>query len=480
MLSGLPPGFAARAAEDTLVYRIPDTVARPLLDRARRRELAVGSSSEGATPVGRLIRAATVTCHPSESIGTVAERMTIAGATAAIVELDHGEIGIVTDRDLRTRVLARGRHGGGRIDAVMTTPVFTSTPERIAGDVLYDMLERGIRHMPVVSERGRLIGVVEDADLFAAQPRSWFAVRRQIARARNLPALATVAQRLPALMLDLDRASVPALEVVRVLSALVDALTRRTLELLPVAEAEGRGIVWVTVGSQARRELTFTSVRRGAFVAPAGAAPGWLQSARDALAMAGVGDAVRIADPAGWRAAAASGDALALAVLADRRVLWGTPMQTLPVIAGPDRDRLLAYLRAQAVVTSPPTGFDTDAVLGADGWRAAWLDVRAAAVAPISALGRWAAASAEVDELTTPDRLRGAAEAGVLDAGTAATLADAFEIALDLQMRHHLSQLEAGLAPDDRLDPAQLSALTRGHLRDVFRAVAAATRELAG
>ena len=51
MLSGLPPGFAARAAEDTLCYRIPDTVARPLLDSARRRELAVGRS-DASTPVG--------------------------------------------------------------------------------------------------------------------------------------------------------------------------------------------------------------------------------------------------------------------------------------------------------------------------------------------------------------------------------------------------------------------------------------------
>ena len=42
MLSGLPPGFEARAAEDTLCYRIPAAVARPLLDRAYSRELAVG------------------------------------------------------------------------------------------------------------------------------------------------------------------------------------------------------------------------------------------------------------------------------------------------------------------------------------------------------------------------------------------------------------------------------------------------------
>ena len=97
MLSGLPPGFEARAAEDTLCYRIPVTVARPLLDRARSRELQVGTR-EGHQAVSKLIRTPTVTCKPSESIGIVAERMTAAGASAAIVELSDGQIGIVSTR----------------------------------------------------------------------------------------------------------------------------------------------------------------------------------------------------------------------------------------------------------------------------------------------------------------------------------------------------------------------------------------------
>ena len=75
-------------------------------------------------------------------------------------------------------MLARGRSGAVRIDTVMTTPVFTVAPDRIASEVLYDMLERGVHHVPVVTERGRLVGVLEDADLFAAQPRSWFGARR--------------------------------------------------------------------------------------------------------------------------------------------------------------------------------------------------------------------------------------------------------------------------------------------------------------
>jgi CBS domain-containing protein len=477
MLSGLPPGFEARAAEDTLCYRIPDTVARPLLDRARRRELEVGRT-DGGQPVARLIRSATVTCKPSESIGTVAERMTTAGATAAIVELEDGKFGIVTDRDLRSRVLARGRSGGTRIDAAMTTPVFAVAPDRTAGEVLYEMLELGIRHAPVISERGQLIGVLEDADLFAAQPRSWFSARRSIARARSVAGLAEVAARLPVLMLELHRSSVPALELPRVLSALVDALTARALELTetrgPGAET---GIVWVAVGSQARRELTFTSRRRGALIASSSPPEQWRAEAHSALAACGIEGPVVARDEDGWRQAA-EGEELALAVLCDRRVLWGTPARPLPLADGATRPRLLEALAAQAFLHSPPTGFEEDAVLRQDGRRHDRLNIRLAAIAPISALGRWAAAVAGSEETATPERLAVAAAAGVLSEEQASSLAEAFELALELQIVHQLQQLAAGQDPDDLLDPAAMSALTRHHLRGLFRAVSAVSREL--
>ncbi|MGI8714749.1 MAG: CBS domain-containing protein, partial [Solirubrobacteraceae bacterium] len=263
MLSGLPPGFEARAAEDTLCYRIPVAVARPLLDRARARELRSGATV-GDQPVAKLIRTPTVTCKPSESIGTVAERMTTAGATAAVVMLDDGLVGIVTDRDLRSRVLAVGRNGGVRVDSAMTAPAFVVAPDRLGADVLFELLERGIRHAPVVSERGQLVGVLEDADIFAAQPRSWFGARRAIARARNLDALAAASAGLPALMLELHAASVPATELARVLSALADAVTVRALELARLPDVAG--LVWASVGSQARGGVMLGSVWGGAMV----------------------------------------------------------------------------------------------------------------------------------------------------------------------------------------------------------------------
>jgi CBS domain-containing protein len=479
MLSGLPPGFEARAAEDTLAYRIPVSVARPLLDRARSRELQVSRTDPAYQPLVKMIRSATVTCKPSENIGFVAERMTAAGVSAAVVELEDGGIGLLTDRDLRARVLAVGRSGAVRVDSAMTAPAFTVGPDRLAGEVLYEMLDRGVRHAPVISERGRLVGVVEDADLFAAQPRSWFGARRAIERARNLDALDAAAAQLPALVLDLHHSSVPALELAPVLSALVDALTRRALELVTADGADAPdGIVWVSVGSQARRELTPGSTRRGALIhdPELPPSPEWLATVGSALERCGLSGPV-VARPAAEWIARGGEDELAASVLADRRALWGIPTAPLPIAHGQAREALLDALAERAFSRALPTGFDEDAVLTESG-RQSRLNIREAAIVPIALIAGWAATKAGAGEGSTPERLRGAADEGVLRVDHAQTLVEAFDLALELRIVHQLEQIAAETTPDDMLDPTVMTPLTRGYLRDVFRALATVAREL--
>ncbi len=103
MLSGLPPGFAARALEDTLCYRIPQEVARSVLARPEsvgfvaRSLLEMHASAPTALtqrrpdgdpsgqPVGALIRDPPVLCSPQTSIRRAAEMMTAAGASAVVL-----------------------------------------------------------------------------------------------------------------------------------------------------------------------------------------------------------------------------------------------------------------------------------------------------------------------------------------------------------------------------------------------------------
>jgi CBS domain-containing protein len=478
MLSGLPPGFEARAAEDTLCYRIGAAVARPLLERARRRELRVGAHEPAHQPVVSLLRAAAVRCEPMTSIREAARQMTRLGANAAVVDLRGGGFGIVTDRDIRTRIVAAGVPLSAPVASVMTTPAFSVSPARLGGEVLFEMLERGIRHALVVNERGELVGVIEDADLFGVQPRSWFGARRSIARADSVQSLAAVARRLPEIVADLHASNLRALEIARVLSALADAVTVRAIELaVPSRQLPGDGLVWVAVGSQGRRELTPASTARGAVVCSEPPPPGWIEAVSEALASCGLTSEVIARTPRQWIDAQGR-DELSLTVLIERRVLWGTPREPLPVAEGELRERVLAALAQRAHAYSPPTGFDADRVLELDGSHSDRLDIRRAAVIPIVELARWAGAVAGVVEGSTPERLQAAAGAGVLDGGDAQTLVEAFELAVELRIGHHMRQLARGAAPDDRIEAAAISPLTRDHLRDVFRAVTAVQRSL--
>src|SRR6185437_7068658 len=251
--------------------------------------------------------------------------------------------------------------------------------------------------------------------------------------------------------------SVPALELAPVLSALVDALTRRAIELVSANGAGPQeGTVWVSLGSQARRELTPASTRRGAVIHDPELPPSmeWMARIEAALTRCGIVGPLVARDAEGWTARAGD-DELALSVLADRRVLWGTPTEPLPIAAGPARPALLDALAARAFTPALPTGFDADAVLTREG-RHSGLNVRSASIVPIAALARWAAASADAGEGSTPERLRSAADAGVLRGDQAETLTEAFELALELRIVHQLEQIAADQTPDDLLNAAAM------------------------
>ncbi len=206
MISGLPTGFEARAGEDTVCYRIPSYVIRPLLVRPDVLRFVARSIVAGTAPAGSaepvsdpvqsrvaaLIRLPPLVCQGSEPIREAARRMTEQGASAVLVPLG-GPFGIVTDRDLRTRVIAAGLSPDGPVSAIMTAPAYTVAADRLGGDVLLDMLERNVHHIPVLSAAGEVLGVVDDGDLVAAESRKPLLLRRAIALAESQADLAAAA-----------------------------------------------------------------------------------------------------------------------------------------------------------------------------------------------------------------------------------------------------------------------------------------------
>jgi CBS domain-containing protein len=525
MLSGLPTGFAARAEEDTLCYRIPEGVARPLLARPEsvgfvaRSLLAMHSRAPAALaavkptldaanrPVRSLLRGQPVMCTPETGIREAAAEMTKAGTNAALVDLG-GSLGILTDRDLRTRVIAEGLSYDAPVSQAMSTPAYTVRPEALGGDVLLEMLERGFRHFPVVSAEGQVLGVVEAVDLHAAETLSSFNLRSAISRAGDYTELGRAAAGLRPAVVALHEAGVGAERIASMYSVLLDVLTRRCIELvterlgMPAAEFS-----WLALGSQARREATPSSdldsaiawygeveetlvrpqlhelgkavnMRLGSWglrLDENGASAAELPFVRSLESWQHVSSSW-IEDPTQEKAL------ILISLLLDSRPVWGVHLGT-PVAdtfqAARSRPRLLRLLARLALAHRPPTGFLRGLVLGHDGEHRGTLDLKRGGLLPVVDLARWAGAAAGVTSASTTERLQAARSAGTLEAADASTLQEAHELFTQLRLEHQVEQLRAGREPDDHLSPSDLSPLARSHLKEAFRAVASVQKRIA-
>jgi len=527
MLSGLPTGFAARAAEDTLTYRIPADVAYGLLGQPaglrymtrllledrygiRSGRTAVAQRDQLTQPVGALVRSPVVICPPDTSIRDAAREMSANGATAIVVDLGSS-LGIVTDRDFRSRVVAAGLSSDAPVSEAMTAPAETVPADRLAGEVLLDMLDRGFRHFPVLSPTGAVLGVVADSDLVEAETRSSFSLRQAIARAADPSELADVAAGLRPAVVSLHQANMAPLDIEAVFSIVSDALTRRSLEfaVAELGEPPAR-FAWLALGSQARREAVPSSDLDSAVVFLEDRTPEAIELARSYFAKlaqrateiliacgfhpdthrVSASDPLFVRSLDSWQRAGRSwledptqDKALILvSVLVDSRPVVGTSAgEALAETFRPARQypALLRQLARFSLSHRPPTGFLGGLVVEHSGEHRGRLDLKDGGALPIVDLARWAGMSSGVTCASTRERLLAASGAGVLTAVDANTLIESFELVSELRLDHQVAQLVAGAEPNDFVDPSELSTLTRSYLKDAFRAVASVQQHVA-
>jgi CBS domain-containing protein len=74
-------------------------------------------------------------------------------------------VGVVTDRDIAIRAVAEGRAVDSPVSDVMSGGVKTCSPDDSVEDAMAMMGREQVRRIPIVDERGSLVGVVSQADL---------------------------------------------------------------------------------------------------------------------------------------------------------------------------------------------------------------------------------------------------------------------------------------------------------------------------
>ena len=107
-----------------------------------------------------------ISLGPNASIWEAACVMTRANCgSVLIVDLPGTLLGIVTERDLMTRVLAKALNPEKTlVSDVMTRSPHCVAPETLVSDAVLIMIERGFRHLPIVSTAGKILGVFSVRD----------------------------------------------------------------------------------------------------------------------------------------------------------------------------------------------------------------------------------------------------------------------------------------------------------------------------
>ncbi|MFJ7587511.1 CBS domain-containing protein [Streptomyces sp. NPDC097617] len=105
--------------------------------------------------VSASMSAPAVTVAAGTPIAEVARHMELYGVGSVVVTEDETLLGIVTDRDIAVRAVARGIGGDEPVRTVMTTPVVTVAAEEDIHQAYRTFRRSGVRRLPVVN--GRLV-----------------------------------------------------------------------------------------------------------------------------------------------------------------------------------------------------------------------------------------------------------------------------------------------------------------------------------
>ena len=512
--------FPTAALEDCLVYLIPEPVFTELFeaypdfadqveieDNSRLRSAVEGrdGGSEILTdPVETLVSRAAVMVDGSASARDAATRMTDEGVSCLLVTAPSADadapaqlVGIVTDRDLRTRLIATGLPFDTPVQQLMTPTLVSVQHEQRVSDAWQQMLRHNVHHLPVLKQE-QPIGVITLSDLIRNESNQSVYLVGRILRCKNVDELVALATDVRACFLQLAQAETHAKLVGVTTSALGRSFQQRLLEL---AEAElGPPPVrycFLALGSVARQEQLLVSDQDNALVLANDFDPVRHDAYFKALATHVSDGLDRCGYPYCTGGVMATNDAWRQPLKAWEQIFkrWieqPTPQDLLNSSIFFDLDcvagqpalierlrhqiarqakaspRFLASMARNALLRTPPLGFFKGFVMESDGRHANTINLKRRGTAPLVDLIRVHALAVGSSARNSFTRIKDVTAAGILPPGRGRDLGAALAFISSVRIRHMADDLTSGREPDNSIEPDNLSDFDRKNLREAF------------
>lgn len=514
LLSGEKVVNKVAILEDGLVYHLPQSLfdqlrsesrhfdkffTRAFAKRLRHEARFKAKDLTTTSRISTLMSSDPIMIDAHASVTQAALLMRNARVSSLLVTDNHKLVGILTDKDLRNRVLAVGLDGRLAVHQAMTVSPISISSNALIFEAMLLMSEHNIHHLPIIDE-GKAIGMVTSTDILRGQGSQPLLLIGEIERQQDLASLISVSKQIPLLLQNLISADARAEEIGRVLTSVTDALTRRLIVLNQQLLGDPpMAFCWLAFGSQGRQDQAACSDQdNGLLVAEEmdDYAKGYFDALTHAVC-SGLDQCGYVFCPGNimaqnpqWRMSLKQWQHLfekwvitpepkALmhaSIFFDMRSVYGPQtlfdaLQDKVLAQTRDNDIFLAGMTGNSLIESPPLGFFRTFVLERDGSEVKGIDLKHKGNALINDIARVYALSAGIKEVNTAKRIRALMDANILNRKDALNLADAHEFIAHMRLANQGYQYTQGQKVSNYLLPGHLSSLVRHQLRDAFKVV---------
>ncbi|MGM0594671.1 MAG: DUF294 nucleotidyltransferase-like domain-containing protein [Pseudomonadota bacterium] len=530
--------FPAWAIEDTLTYLIPETVFQRLCDEdgnfadfvelsGPRLKSTVEQNERNndmmVTRIRRLLSRMPVVIEQDATVEQAARLMTEQQVSSVLLyapaeEEDEQAFGdndgrwwrlngILTDEDLRVRVLAEGGSAQTPLREICHGKLITVQSDATVYEAMLAMVRNNIHHLPVLHRR-RPAGVVHLSDIVRYETRSSLYLVSNIANQTGVKGMMRLMPDVRAAFVRLVDDGATSQMIGSAFSTIGRTLMRRLIEL---AEQElGPPPVpycFMVNGSMARDEQTVTTDQDNAMILDDSFDPKqhddyfrqlaqWVSDGLDACGYPYCKGGVMATNDkwrqplavwkryfGKWIAEPDPQGLLDSSIFFDLDAVYGEErfveiLQDRVARQASSSPRFLAALARNALSRTPPLGFFRTFVMEKDGKQNNSINLKRRGTAPMVDVIRVHALAVGSRAQNSFERLDDIEKADLLPAGQAEKLRYALEFIAMVRIRHQAHDLRLERTPDNNIEPENVSDSERHNLKDAFQVLSNAQKFL--
>ncbi len=494
-----------------------DTFGKRMLDRSYAAIVGKSMRARDDTPqffnqpIESIYTKQPVFCEMDTSIQEAAYVMTRRKCSSIYVRDPDGDfVGIVTDNDLRKKVIAKGYDIEKRVSTIMTSPLSTIPAQSLIFEGLMSMMQENIKHLAVTDPNGKVVGAVTNHDLLIAQGQSPFFLLREISQAETRDEIKDKHSQLPGIIKNLIHSGAKAQNVTRLITTISDAVLKKLISFaLDEMEPPPARFVFMIMGSEGRREQTLKTDQdnailfedvpkeseeevRSYFLKFGEKVCTWLDEAGYDFCEGGImAKNPKWCQPlsvwkeyfSDWIHTAQPEDLLQASIFFDFRGAHGDleltdQLQEFLLGSLTGFKGFFRHLTENALHFKPPLGFFRNFVVESKGKHRNSFDIKSAMM-PIVDFARVYALNNKIEETNTLERLNQLHIRKALNWKDYNEIEQAYSFLMQLRfVRQVTSVVEEGEKPDNYINPKKLSNIEQTMVKEIFKRIEKFQRKL--